>query len=163
MSQKLNNLKNNLNKEYMSVPVDSLENILETVRLQQELIYDYFLKQEKGASGEDFTPSKCKCQACEKEFYSWRDTCLSCEEVGSLTLIKMGKEEYLKRFKEIKEALLETGLYCLIEEIEYLRNENKQIKQAYDDRFDDIETLQQMYDESCEDESENRTLEDWLR
>ncbi len=64
----------------------------------------------------------------------------------------MDKDEYLKRYKEIKEALLETGLYCLIEEIEYLRNENKQIKQAYDDRLDDIETQQQMYDEISEDE-----------
>lgn len=133
-SQKLNKLKNNLDKEYMTVPVDSLDNLVETIRSQQELIYDYFLKQEKGAIGEGFTPSKYICQVCKKEFYSWRDTCLSCEEVGSLTMIKMNKDEYVKRYKEIKESLIETGLYCLIEEIEYLRNENKQIKLAYENR-----------------------------
>ncbi len=66
MSKKLNELKNNLDKKYMLTPVDSLENMIKTIRLQQELIYDYFLKQENSENGEDFTPSKFKCQACEK-------------------------------------------------------------------------------------------------
>lgn len=76
-----------------------------------------------------FKPKNFKCKECDRTYYRWISKCYGCENTDTLEAIDLSEAESNKIYQEIKQALIGTGLYVLIEEIEDLRKslQNKEM------------------------------------